>query len=85
MLPIDSGILNVSTRKMNSIVIEYKISFRRMFVIVGILSLWIYSISESFLTGLVSFLWLGGMNWLIGVVRHRFLFRNMISEIEYWE
>ena len=25
MLPIDSGILNVSTRKMNSIVIEYKI------------------------------------------------------------
>ena len=85
MLPVDSGKIQLETINNNRLSFEYEISLRRILLIAGVICMIIYSKSNSVTIGLISFAWLGGMNWLIAVFRHHFFFRRIITQIQYWE
>lgn len=60
MLPVDYGEISLFNNNSNKIRIEYTILFRRILLIVGIVSLFIYGNTESIINGLIAFAWLGG-------------------------
>lgn len=66
MAPIDKGYLklNRTSRKL-----EYSFSIIRMFYITFGMSLFFGLISQSYWIGIIFFLWLFGMNWIITLIR----------------
>ncbi len=85
MLPVDSGEIGIKMLDNNRIAIEYIFSLRRILLIAAIASFFVSGGSESVLTGFIAFAWLGGMNWLIAIIRHRCLFNNIIYDIQQWK
>ncbi len=85
MLPVDYGEITIKNNSSNKIKIRYTISLRRILLIVAIISFIIYGSSKSLNNGLIAFGWLGGMNWIIAVIRHRILFNNLIYDIQEWK
>jgi hypothetical protein len=80
MVPVDKGELRIQ-EEMNTIVFHYQFSLRRTLLLGAIAGIFFYLFSEEWLSGLYAFLWLGGMNWLIAVMRHYFMFTDLIKKL----
>ena len=61
----------------NESVLTYEFFMYRTFAIVALMSVVMGTVSQQPWFGVVCFAWLGGMNWLIAIIRHR----NMLGDI----
>jgi len=82
--PVDSGVLTVVSKN-NRCFLRYEIKLYRLFIIAFIMSVIAELISigsGDWWFGVFAFLWLGGMNWIIAVVRHEALAARIAAGID---
>jgi hypothetical protein len=82
MVPVDKGILAIKKENRSEIVIEYLFSLKIILILSGIAGIIIAIFSETWTTGLFAFLWLGGMNWVIAIIRHSIMFGDLNTELK---
>ena len=77
---IEKGEFNI--KKVND---KYKLTYEfymyRLFIIVSIMCLFIFFSSGELVFTLLGFAWLGGMNWLIAIIRHKLMFNDIIKHL----
>jgi hypothetical protein len=61
----------------NESVLTYEFFMYRIFTIVAVISIFMGTISHQPWLGVICFVWLGIMNWVIAIIRHR----NMLGDI----
>jgi hypothetical protein len=61
----------------NENVLTYEFFMYRIFAIVAVMSIVMGIVSQQPWFGVVCFAWVGGMNWLVAIIRHR----NMLGDI----
>lgn len=71
--PIEKGEFNIIIEN-KTIKLSYEFFMVRLFIIVSIMSIFIWFVSKEIEVLLVCFAWLGAMNWFIAIIRHRFMF-----------
>lgn len=82
MVPVDKGILAIRKYRRSEIEIEYLFSLKVTLIIGGIFGIIFGLFSRMWFVGLGAFLWLGGMNWLIALIRHSIMFGNLNHELK---
>jgi hypothetical protein len=80
MVPIDKGEISLTSNNVKTI-LTYKIFMYRLFVITAIMSTIMGFISQQIGFGVFCFVWLCGMNWVIGVSRHGGLISDIAVKI----
>jgi hypothetical protein len=80
MVPIERGRFELQIGKEESS-LKYTFYMYRLLVIAAILSIPFGLIESNILISLFAFLWLGGMNWLLAIIRHNIMLDDLIQEI----
>jgi hypothetical protein len=80
MEPIDKGVFTLVKQGDRSI-ITYEFFMYKMLAITFAMGIFFGLFSKLVWVGVASFLWLGGMNWLIGIMRHSGMFDEITSAI----
>ena len=78
--PIEKGEFNIFIEN-NTYKLSYEFFMFRLFIIVSIMSIFMWLVSKEVEVLLMCFAWLGGMNWFIAIIRHRLMFRKLIIGI----
>ncbi len=78
--PVDKGTFKIDEAE--TTVLKYKISFSNLFGFATIAGLFFGVISQEVWTGITAFGWLGGMNWVIALVRHNSMLTEIVDEID---
>lgn len=79
---IDKGSFEL-TEKNGRVTLTYEIFMYRLFIVVPIMSVFFALVPETTIwAGVGCLLWLGGMNWIIGYVRHQSLFNELVQELD---
>ena len=78
MAPIDKGYLKLNK---NMKEIEYSFSVVRTFYIASGMALFFGLISQSYWIGIIFFLWLFGMNWIITLIRQNIFLNKLKSKL----
>lgn len=66
----------------NESVLTYEFFMYRTFAIVAVMSVVMGTVSQQPWFGVVCFAWLGGMNWLIAIIRHRNMLVDIVGGID---
>jgi hypothetical protein len=77
MAPVDKGYLKLDS---NLKKLEYSFSVIRTFYITSMMALFFGLISQSYWIGIILFLWLFGMNWIITLIRQN-QFANQLKRM----
>ena len=77
MAPVDKGYLKLDSNRKK---LEYSFSVIRTFYITSMMALFFGLISQSYWIGIIFFLWLFGMNWIITLIRQN-LFANKLKRM----
>ncbi|WP_339662457.1 hypothetical protein [Croceibacter atlanticus] len=77
MAPVDKGYLKLDS---NLKKLEYSFSVVRTFYITSIMALFFGLISQNYWIGIIFFLWLFGMNWIITLIRQN-QFANKLKRL----
>lgn len=77
---VDNGTFNLTEENGISCLV-YEISMRDLLITTFIMGIAIGVFSQIWWIGLVAFLWLGGMNWLINAVRHGVLASEIADNV----
>jgi len=80
LAPIEKGVFKIIDKDDNTI-LTYEFFMYRLFIIVTIVSAFVLNSSQSLLVGILCFLWLGGMNWLIAIIRHKRMLKEIANGI----
>ena len=78
MAPVDKGYLKLNK---NMKEIEYSFSMVRTFYITSGMGLFFGLISQSYWIGIIFFLWLFGMNWIITLIRQNIFVNKLKSKL----
>lgn len=78
MAPVDKGYLKLNK---NMKEIEYSFSIVRTFYITSGMALFFGLFSQSYWFGVISFLWLFGMNWIITLIRQNIFVNKLKSKL----
>ena len=78
MAPVDKGYLKLNK---NMKEIEYSFSIVRTLYITSGMALFFVVFSRSFWFGVISFLWLFGMNWIITLIRQNIFVNKLKSKL----
>ncbi len=62
--------------------ITYEFYMYRLFLIVTIMSLFIFLFNDDTSFAILCFSWLGGMNWLITIIRHKMMLTEITRGID---
>jgi len=81
MVPIERGEFTLSDKDDYSI-ITYQFNMYRLFIIVTIMSIVFTIGSKEIFVGVMCFGWLGGMNWLVAIIRHRLMLVNIVNGLD---
>jgi hypothetical protein len=77
---VDKGIFTLIEKDGISI-LTYKFYFIQLFIVTPLMGLCFGLFSKSVWIGVGAFLWLGGMNWVIAIVRHHSLFQEISEQL----
>ena len=66
----------------NETVLTYEFFMYRTFAIVAVMSLVMGTVSRQPWFGVLCLAWIGGMNWLTAIIRHRNMFGNIVAGID---
>lgn len=80
LAPIEKGVF-VIVAKGDRTLLTYEFYMFRLFVIVTIMSIFTTIFSQKIGDGVYLFLWLGGLNWIITIIRHKRMLNEIKSEI----
>ena len=75
MASVDKGYLKLNR---NLKELEYSFSVTRTFYITSAMALFLGLMSQSYWFGIISFLWLFGMNWIITLIRQNLFLNKLI-------
>jgi len=78
MAPVDKGYLKLNK---NMKEIEYSFSVVRTFYIASGMALFFGLISQSYWIGIIFFLWLFGMNWIITLIRQNIFVNKLKNKL----
>jgi hypothetical protein len=81
LAPIEKGKFNLISTE-NKSILTYEFFMYRMLLIASIMSVIIGIFSSEIWYGMDCFLLLGGMNWIIALIRHRIMLGNIVRGIE---
>jgi len=77
---VDKGIFTL-IEKGGITILTYKFYFIQLFIVTPIMGLAFGLFSRSIWIGVGAFLWLGGMNWVIAIVRHHALLQEISEQL----
>jgi len=81
LAPIEKGVFNIVTLNEKTI-LTYEFFMYRLWIIATLMSILIGYISKELWWGLLFFAGSAGLNWIITLVRHKFMLDHLIREIE---
>jgi hypothetical protein len=79
---IDKGIFNIQNNE-GKIILTYEFFMYQLFIIVTIMSIMMMVVAQDIWFAKVGFLWLGGMNWLVTIIRHKSMLTDIKKAIEH--
>ncbi len=79
--PIERGVFTIID-KGDKTILTYEFFMYRLFIIVTIMSVFVGTASKGVSIGILCFLWLGGMNWLIAIIRHKRMLKEIVKGID---
>ena len=80
LAPVEKGVF-IIVDKGDKTLLTYEFYMYRLFIIVFIMSIFITIFSQKVWDGVYGFLWLGGMNWIIAIIRHKSMLNEIKGEI----
>lgn len=81
LVPIERGIFVIRQENGNT-VLTYEFFMYHLFIAVTLMSVLMALVSQQVRFGIICFAWLGGMNWLIALIRHRMMFTAIVRGVE---
>lgn len=78
---IEKGMFHIINDE-NGCILSYEFFMYRFFVIVAIMSVVMGFFSKNIWVSFACFALLGGVNWVIAIIRHRIMFGNIITGID---
>ena len=81
LVPIEKGVF-IIVDKGDRTLLTYEFYMYHLFIAVTIMSTFIASVSQQVWVGILCFLWLGGMNWLTAIIRHKMMLNEIAKEID---
>ncbi|RZJ51637.1 MAG: hypothetical protein EOO44_14300 [Flavobacterium sp.] len=81
LVQTEKGIFTIVEKENKSLLI-YKFFMYQLFGGAFVMSLIIAFVSTEIWMGIFCFLWLGGMNWVIALFRHRSMLNEIVVEID---
>jgi hypothetical protein len=81
LVTVEKGIFKISEKEDKSIV-TYEFFMYHLLIPVIIISIILSAITKEYSSGLFCFLWLGGLNWGINLIRHDIMFDEICGEID---
>jgi hypothetical protein len=79
---IDKGIFNIQNNE-GKIILTYEFFMYQLFIMVTIMSIMMMVVAQDIWFAKVGFLWLGGMNWLVTIIRHKSMLTDIKKAIEH--
>lgn len=80
MVSIEKGIFTLTKQEQGDI-ITYEFFMYHLLITTFAMGIFFGCISGKLWVGIGAFLWLGGMNWIIGIIRHKGMFDDITEEI----
>ena len=81
LVPIEKGVFTIID-KGDRTILTYEFYMYRLFISVTIMSAFMAIVSQEVWFGIFCFFWLGGMNWLIAIIRHKMMLNKITKEID---
>ena len=81
LVPIEKGVFNI-IEKGGKTILTYEFYMYHLFITVTIMSAFMATVSQQVWFGILCFLWLGGMNWLTAIIRHKMMLNEIAKEID---
>ena len=81
MQTIDRGVFRLEEKE-GDVILTYEFFMYKLFIYTSIMALAMGIVSQKIWAGVGAFLWLCGMNWIIGVMRHRGLLDELAADID---
>jgi hypothetical protein len=81
LVPIEKGVF-IIVEKGDRTLLKYEFYMYHLFIGVIIMSIFMATVSQQFWVGIICFLWVGGMNWLIAIIRHKMMLNKITKEID---
>jgi len=81
LVPIEKGIFTI-VDKGDQVILTYEFYMYRLFIVVAIMSVFMAISANRIWIGILCFLWLCGMNWLLTLIRHRRMLKKIAMAID---
>lgn len=81
LVPIEKGTFSI-VDKGDKRILTYEFYMYRLFIVAIILSAFLAIGSQQVWTGIRCFLWIGGINWLIALYRHKMMLAEITKGID---
>lgn len=81
LVPIEKGIF-IIVDKGDKTILTYEFYMYHLFIAVTIMSAFMATVSQQVWVGILFFLWVGGMNWLTAIIRHKMMLTEIAKEVE---
>jgi len=78
---IEKGVF-IIVDKGDRTILTYEFYMYHLFIAVTIMSAIMATVFQQVWFGIICFLWLGGMNWLIAIFRHKMMLTEIAKEID---
>lgn len=80
MVSIEKGIFSI-IEKEDHVILTYEFFMYHLFIATGIMSVIAGILTQILWIPIAAFLWLGGMNWFLALIRHKSMLEDLASEI----
>jgi hypothetical protein len=81
LAPIEKGVFIIVDNGDRTL-LTYEFYMYHLFIKVSIMSVFIAIVSQQIWIGILCFLWLGGMNWLTTIIRHKIMLKEIVKKID---
>ncbi len=81
LVTIEKGVFTIID-KGDRTILTYEFYMYHLFIAVTFFSAFIATVSQQIWDGILSFIWLGGLNWLIAIVRHKMMLSEIAKKID---
>ncbi len=81
LVPIEKGVFTIIEKDRRPI-LTYEFYMYRLFIVVTIMSAFGAIADQQVWSGILCFLWVGGMNWLTAIIRHKMMLNEIAKEID---
>lgn len=81
LVPIERGVFKLAD-KGDRTILTYEFFMYHLFIFVTIFAVFLMTISQHMWVGFIIFLWIGGINWIVTIIRHRLMIKKIVKGID---